>query len=171
MGAPDLLVDRVQTAIETNTPALLAYFLRRVEVPEDAADLLSDTLLVIWRRRAALPPEGTEARMWMFGVARKVLLTHRRAHRRRSALHDKLREELANAPRTETANVGHLDVRAAVTHLDALDQEIIRLTYWDGFTQAQAARLLRMPEGTIRSRHHRARQQLRRILSLPAPAH
>ncbi|MGI8947225.1 MAG: sigma factor-like helix-turn-helix DNA-binding protein [Ornithinimicrobium sp.] len=43
----------------------------------------------------------------------------------------------------------------------------MRLTYWDGFTLAQAARLPRMPEGTIRSRHHRARQQLRRILSPP----
>lgn len=166
MGAPET-DGRVQSAVEINTPALLGYFVRRVEVPEDAADLLSDTLLIIWRKRAVLPHDDTEARMWMFGVARKVLLTHRRTHRRRSALQDKLRDELAIAPRDATVDADHLDVRAALPHLDPLDQEIIRLTYWDGFTLAQASRLLRMPEGTIRSRHHRARQQLRRILSLP----
>lgn len=166
MGAPDAS-EQVQSTLETNAPALLGYFLRRVDIPDDAADLLSDTLLVIWRKRAALPPDSTEARMWMFGVARKVLLTHRRTRRRRSALHDKLRDELASAPQHATVDADHLDVRSALALLDSLDQEIIRLTYWDGFTLAQAARLLRMPEGTIRSRHHRARHQLRRILSLP----
>lgn len=166
MGAPDAN-DRVQTNLEVNAPDLLGYFLRRVEVPEDAADLLGDTLLIIWRKRSALPHDRTEARMWMFGVARKVVLTHRRSRRRRSALHDRLGEELARTPSHEAVDADLLDVREALTHLDSLDQEIIRLTYWDGFTLAQASRLLRMPEGTIRSRHHRARQQLRRILSLP----
>ncbi|MBA2695100.1 MAG: sigma-70 family RNA polymerase sigma factor [Actinobacteria bacterium] len=135
MGGPDLR-DRVQTTLDINTPALLGYFLRRVEIPDDAADLLSDTLLIIWRKRAALPRYNTEARMWMFGVARKVLLTHRRTRRRRSALHDKLRHELARTPQPQTVDTDHLDVRAALTQLDRVDQEIIRLTYWDGFTLA-----------------------------------
>ena len=163
MGGPEQA--HVEDAIEANTPALLAFFLRRAEVPEDAADLLSDTLLVVWRRRAAVPSESVEARMWMFGVARKVLLTQRRSSRRRSALHERLRAEVAHATRADDGTTDLSEVWEALLQLDHLDQEIIRLTYWDGFTLAEAARLLRAPEGTIRSRHHRARAELKRILN------
>lgn len=159
----------VQTAVETTAPALLAYFVRRVEVAEDAADLLSDTLLVIWRKASSIPRDETEARMWMFGVARRVLVTHRRTHTRRSALQDKLRAELAghtSAPSAEES----LDVRAAIETLEPLDQEILRLVFWDGFTQAEVARLLEMPEGTVRSRTHRAREHLRQVLAAPTRA-
>ena len=168
MGNRDADV-RARALVEANTGALLAYFLRRVEAPEDAADLLHNTLLVIWRKRAATPPDEVEARMWMFGVAGKVLLTHRRSLRRRSALHDKLRDELACDTQVEPTDPISVDVRVAINRLERLDQEIIRLTYWDGFTLAQAARLLRMSEGTVRSRHYRARQRLRALLSVPEP--
>lgn len=159
--------EHTHIVVEDNSPGLLAYFLRRVDSPEDAADLLAETLLVIWRRRDALPGDHTEARMWLFGVARKVLLTHRRTLHRRSALHDKLREELASAPRSTTADVDHLEVRDAIARLDSLDQEIIRLSYWDGFTLAQIAKMLRLADGTVRSRHHRALRSLRETLGRP----
>jgi RNA polymerase sigma-70 factor (ECF subfamily) len=162
MGALD--TDHVAAALEANAADLLGYFYRRLDEPEDAADLLAETALVLWRKANSLPGDGTAARMWMFGIARKVLSSHRRTTRRRSALQDKLREELAAAP-TNAAVEQDLDVRAALSTLARLDQEIIRLTYWDGFTQKQAAELLGIPEGTVRSRHHRARATLRRTLS------
>ncbi|MGI8535673.1 MAG: RNA polymerase sigma factor [Mycobacteriales bacterium] len=37
---------------------------------------------------------------------------------------------------------------------------------WEGFTQAQVARHLDLPEGTVRSRTHRARQRLREVLRM-----
>jgi len=157
MGAPE--PDLVQAAIEANTPALLAYFARRAS-PEDAADMFGDALLVAWRRAEDLPANPGEARMWLFGVARRVAADHRRSRRRRSALRDKLVTELATGG---AAPVDPVDerARAAVDQLRDLDREIIRLVYWDGFTLAETARLLERPEGTIRSRHHRARRQLR----------
>lgn len=151
--------DLVAAAVEANTSALLAYFARRAS-PEDAADMFGDALLVAWRRAEDLPADPGEARMWLFGVARRVAADHRRSRRRRSALQDKLVTELAAGG---AASVDSVDerARAAVDQLRELDREIIRLVYWDGFTLAEAARLLERPEGTIRSRHHRARRQLR----------
>lgn len=171
MDVLDLFGERAQSAVEQNSADLLAYFLRRVDVAADAADLLNDTLLVSWRKRAALPHDDAEARMWLFGIARKVMLNYRRSHRRRGELHERLREELAQATQPGTSVAEHLDVRAAITTLDSLDQEIIRLSYWDGFTLAQVARLLRLPEGTVRSRHHRALRRLQERLSLPSASH
>jgi RNA polymerase sigma-70 factor (ECF subfamily) len=71
-GKPDVRSTRMRTAVEGNGADLLAYFSRRVTPVEDAADLLADTLMAVWRRVADLPADGTGARMWMFGVARRV---------------------------------------------------------------------------------------------------
>ncbi len=115
---------------------------------------------MVWRKARTLPGDDTAARMWMFGIARRVLSTYRRTVRRHSALRDKLRAELAARP-NRSANAQDSELHTVLGILDQLDQEIIRLTYWDGFTQKEAAQILGLPEGTVRSRHHRARIALR----------
>lgn len=168
MDAPDS-GDRVVAMVEAASPDLLAYFVRRVDASDDAADLLGEALLVIWRRAASIPSDDQEARMWMFGIARNLLLTHGRSTRRRTKLEDRLRRELRGSLEASSSE-GDLGVLGLISRLDGTDQEIIRLTYWDGFTQKQVAQILGMPEGTVRSRHHRARASLRRMFgdaSLP----
>lgn len=162
MVAPDV-GGRISVVVESNSPDLLAYFLRRVEAAEDAADLLGDALLVIWRRAASIPADDQEARLWMFGIARNLSTTHSRTNRRRSALQAKLRSQLQDPAGASLED--DLDVRSLISRLSEIDQEIIRLTYWDGFTLKQAAQMLGMPEGTLRSRHHRARASLRQMLT------
>jgi RNA polymerase sigma-70 factor, ECF subfamily len=55
---------------------------------------MAETFLTSWRRLEEVPP-GPEARLWLYGVARRVLANHHRGQRRRSALADRLRGELA----------------------------------------------------------------------------
>lgn len=158
MGAAN---DRVQALAEHLAPDLLNYFARRVTPPADAADLLSDTLLVICRRAHHLPGDDQQARLWAFGVARKVLAGQRRSTRRRGALVTRLQEELER-----TDGVGHEDrsvehLHTALVTLDPLDREIIRLVHWEGFSQAEVAQILDRPAGTTRSRYARARAALR----------
>lgn len=76
----------VPALVARESSALLAYFARRVTPVEDAADLLGDTLVIVWRRQSSIPGDETRARMWLYGVARKVLSTHRRSTGRRHAL-------------------------------------------------------------------------------------
>jgi RNA polymerase sigma-70 factor (ECF subfamily) len=166
MGSPDRR-DRATRLMEEYSPALLAYFHRRVDAAE-AADLLNDTLLVVWRQARAVPDDDDQARMWMYGIARRVLATHRRSHRRRSALHERLQAELTNVSTEDPDEVRAL--REALTRLPEIDQEIIRLVHWDGFSQVEVAQLLEMPEATVRSRHQRARQRLRALLGAGSAA-
>lgn len=155
--------DRVTGLVEAEARALLGYFTRRLDGSSDAADLLGETLLVIWRRVNALPADPVEARMWMYGVAARVLSQHRRAGTRRTALTERLRIELQDTGGHEPETA--LAVRAALRSLDPVDAEIIRLVHWEGFTQAQVATILGKRPGTIRSRYHRARGQLHKLLS------
>lgn len=146
---------------------LLAYALRRVTEPADAADVVAETFVVAWRRIHEVPAGG-EARLWLFGVARRVLGNHRRGELRRSNLADRLRRELAElvvADPSDTVDDARV-VRVALARLDADDQEILRLTCWEGLTPAEAAVVLRVPAGTARSRLHRARSRLRAELRL-----
>src|SRR5690554_1101728 len=92
-----------------NFDRLLGYALRRVEVPEDAADVVSETFLVAWRRIRDLP-EGDEARLWLYGVARRILANHYRSQSRREQLGERLRAELS------TLTADHAD--RVATHAD-----------------------------------------------------
>src|SRR5215207_10059445 len=51
---------------------VLAYALRRAAGPEDAADVVAETFLTAWRRLPDVPPDP-EARLWLYGVARRIL--------------------------------------------------------------------------------------------------
>ncbi|MET0908990.1 MAG: sigma-70 family RNA polymerase sigma factor [Ilumatobacteraceae bacterium] len=155
-------VDRITGLVEQHSSALLSYFIRRVDDPADAADLLGDLLTVVWRRAGAVPVDETEARMWMFGIASRVLSTQRRGDQRRTALQERLRLELSVQSPRAVQDVA--DLQEAVGQLPDIDQEIIRLVHWDGFSQAEVAKLLDVPPGTVRSRHLRARRQLRSLL-------
>lgn len=158
--------ERVTQLVKAHSPALLAYFVRRVEDPADAADLLSDLLTVVWRRIRSIPRSDSEARMWMYGVARRVLSTHRRGIRRRTNLQEQLRANLSiQEPLRPTDEI---ELHEALRMLDPLDQEIVRLVHWDGLAQVEVGRLLGMPAATVRSRHSRARTQLRETLGAQA---
>lgn len=149
----------VERLVEDLAPDLLNYFLRRVNVAADAADLLGDTLLVIARRPSDLPADPQEARLWAFGVARKTLSTGRRSAWRRTVLIQRLGEQLTEDSRARPAE--HDALHATLERLVPLDREIIRLIHWEGFSQEEAARIVGKPSGTVRSRYTRARATLR----------
>lgn len=156
--------DVVRGLVERESRALLDYFVRRTQNPDDAADLLGETLLVLWRREASIPLDEIEARMWMFGVARRVLFGHRRSGARRTALSMRLGEQLAVASQSAVDARSGDDrdaVREAIAALPEIDREIVRLVYWDGFTLAEVARIMSLRAGTVRSRMARARERLR----------
>lgn len=161
---------RVETLARNEAGNVLAYFSRRVSTQADAADLLGDTLLVLWRRASSIPINDDEGRMWMFGIARKVLATHRRGMSRRLALADRLRSEIEGQPSSaaldgSTPTVPKDDrlevVMTSMAELSNSDREIIMLVHFDGFTTVEAAHLLRLRATTARSRYHRARNRLK----------
>lgn len=155
---------QIRDALHAEANALLAYFERRVEPREDAADLLAETMLQAWRRERSLPEDTVEARMWLFGIARNVLANHRRGQTRRTALMDKLRRHLRDpvAPSEEEA----IAVRDAVARLDPKQGELIRLVHWDGFSLAEAASILAVNPSTARGRYATGKAELRSTLGV-----
>jgi RNA polymerase sigma-70 factor (ECF subfamily) len=154
--------DRFRRLFAETERDLLAYALRRVDRAEDAADVVAETFLVAWRRLDRVPP-GDEARLWLYGVARRQLANQRRGHLRRSRLADRLRAELPAAVAAMRGPEDHriAAVQTALTRLDEEDREILRLTSWEGLAPSEIATVLGVPGVTVRSRLHRARKRLR----------
>lgn len=159
---------RVTELVEGEAGALLNYFARRTTTTDDAADLLGETLVVVGRRERTIPEDQVAARMWLYGVARKVLAGHHRSSRRRHALTERLSAELLTLP-TPVANGEASTVRDLLSALPNIDQELIRLVYWDGFTIEEAATILSVRPGTARSRLSRARARLRNLMNEHTP--
>lgn len=143
---------------------LFSYFLRRLESLEDAADATSETLIVLWRRRNSLPTDEIEIRKWAFGVARKVLSNASRGARRRSALTAKLvelyREDFDSSQFVDT------DLGEALMRIPSADRELVLLVAWEGFSVADAGRVLGIGASAARARYSRARKRLREHLAL-----
>jgi RNA polymerase sigma-70 factor (ECF subfamily) len=141
---------------------ILAYLLRRASQREDAADLLGEVYLSAWRRIDDIP-EGDSARLWLYGVARRVLANYHRRDRTVRKVAGVLRAELIAS---DVAVVDITDARIVAVHeaLDALDpdhRELLTLTAWERLTPAGIARMTGEAPGTVRVRLHRARTQLR----------
>ncbi|WP_231515465.1 RNA polymerase sigma factor [Herbidospora cretacea] len=145
----------------THYPAVMGYIRRRAALPDDAADAIAETFATAWRRRDAIP---AEARLWLFGVARRVLANQRRADHRHTALAERLRAELATRPHAEPDD-DPAAVRAAFARLGDLDREVLSLAGWEGLTTAEIATVLGCPQGVARVRLHRARKRLAGLLA------
>jgi RNA polymerase sigma factor (sigma-70 family) len=164
------LDDRFRDLYATQLTAILGYALRRVPAPEDAADVAAETFLIAWRRCAEIPP-GNDARLWLYGVARRVLANHVRGAGRRSRLGERLRIELAdqivvNDPADEVVQVR--TIRDAMARLDRPDREVLELTAWEQLAPREIAVALELSPEVVRTRLSRARARLRHLLEEPS---
>jgi RNA polymerase sigma factor (sigma-70 family) len=144
--------------------AILAYALRRVGDRENAADVVAETFLVAWRRIEEVPI-GTEARLWLYAVARRVIANLQRTERRRTRLGLRLAEALRTELATQPVPAGEAaEVLRAMAGLGEEDRELLLLVSWEELSPSEAATVLGISALAARSRLHRARRRLRALL-------
>ena len=159
--------DDLERLITATAGDVLRYFERRVTDRADAADCLSEVLLILWRDRDRVPNDAHEARLWMFGIARTILTATRRLSARRSAQVERLRVvfEAGAHPEAASSTDLALDVRAAIAELPAAQREVVQLHHWEGLPLVDIATITGVPASTVRSRYAAARTTLAAALS------
>ncbi|MFP5291172.1 MAG: RNA polymerase sigma factor [Actinomycetes bacterium] len=159
--------DALERVIAATASDVLRYFERRLPERADAADCLSEVLLVLWRDRDRVPDDPHEARLWMFGIARTTLTATRRIAARRAAEVERLRLALDTVvhPETTSATDLTLDVRSAIAALPAAQREVVQLHHWEGLPLVDIANVVGVPASTVRSRYAAARLALATALS------
>jgi RNA polymerase sigma factor (sigma-70 family) len=148
-------------------PAVHSYLSRRAGCQE-ADDLLEEVWVRAFRSRDRYD-ERLPALAWLYGIARNVLLGYFRSQhsipasdtgRRNLGESDPWHavDDRVDASRTVSGLTG------AVAALADEDREVLLLVAWEQLTPAEVAVVLDIPQGTARSRLHRARVQLRGFL-------
>jgi GDPmannose 4,6-dehydratase len=140
--------------------AVAAYVRRRVG-EHDATDLVAQVFLVAWRRFDVVPAPPDD-RLWLFGVARRLVADHRRSTTRRLKLHQRLGEGPAHPPGPpESFGLLRSQVDAAMAHLRPAERQVLRLVLWDDLSHAEAAAQLGCSPNAVELRYRRARAHFR----------
>ncbi len=162
--------DTFEALYRSTCDDLLRYLVRRCRDAEEAADLLAETYLTAWGKLDAVP-DGEAARLWLFGVARNLLLRSARRRRVADALIQRLAEGMRAAQvASSSSDPGHHDVRVAIAELSEQDREILTLTAWEGLAPREIARVMGISANVVRIRLHRARARIKKQLDLPGEA-
>ncbi|MFE5623426.1 RNA polymerase sigma factor [Streptomyces virginiae] len=136
-----------------------------------AEDVMSAAFLEAWRLRGTVDPEGGSLRPWLLGITTNIARNHCRSNRRfRAAAAAAAAAGAAAVPDHAEEVAGRLDDRrqiaATLAQLSALrrpEREVLLLCLCEGLEYAEAARVLGIPVGTVRSRLSRARTKLRKL--------
>ncbi|GBE21813.1 ECF RNA polymerase sigma factor SigE [bacterium BMS3Bbin01] len=138
----------------------------------DAADLTGDVFARAFRLRSGFDLSRENARPWLFGIAYRIIGDHlRKGWVRRSRgpaiaagwLGVQIDPAIDAVAAADVAQV-RADLVAALGKLHRRDREPLLMVALDGLSYREVAKILGIPVGTVRSRIHRARVQLRELL-------
>lgn len=138
---------------------------RRLLPGSEAEEAVQEALIRAWtRRHACRSPEAPLP--WILEITRNE--SRRLLARSTRLRHAAGGEPAACEPQGEdeaiTSVTTRVTVEQALAGLVDADRRVLRLRYADDLTQADVARRLGIPEGTVKVRLHRARGRLRTIL-------
>ncbi len=132
-----------------------------------AEDLVQETLLRAWRHPRVLDQSQRSARAWLCTVARNLAIDEWRSRRSQVEV---VTDTLPEDPRAFRADE-EIDrrlqswvVAEALAQLSADHRAVLVECYYRGRSVAEAARVLDVPEGTVKSRAHYALRALRLVL-------
>ncbi len=144
-----------------------AFAARRLGSPHEVADAVAEVFTIAWRRFDKIPPPPQD-RLWVFGVARRVVAGQRRSRVRHGSLVRRLatQEPTPAPPQGAVEDPSHDQLRRAIESLRSVDRDALLLVLWDGLTHAEAAEVLECSVNAVGIRVHRAKRRVRSALVL-----
>jgi RNA polymerase sigma-70 factor (ECF subfamily) len=144
---------------------LRSYFRNRLRgAPEDAEDLVQETLVALHTRRSSYDP-SYPLTAWMYAIARYRLIDHLRRIKRRGP-HSSIDDHDLGAPDADLdASDARRDVTTLLDKLPAKQQTAIRLVKLEEKSVREAADITGLSESDIKISIHRGLKTLMRIMA------
>ncbi|MET9699746.1 sigma-70 family RNA polymerase sigma factor [Streptomyces sp. NPDC006529] len=151
----------IRAVYEEHGHALLAYATRLTGDRAAAEDVVQETVIRAWRHAEVLVNGKGSVRGWLLTVARNIITDRYRAKAARPP-------EVSGSAAAPPVEQDHADsVVDSMTVLGALDRltpehrEVIKELYYRQLSVTEAADVLGIPAGTVKSRSHYALKALR----------
>jgi RNA polymerase sigma-70 factor (ECF subfamily) len=133
---------------------------------ETANDVLQDVFVNIWKKIESYDPSKGRLFTWMLNVARNAAIDKVRSKG--------FRDSLKNQPLSETvdisvglatsAPINDVGLRKVISKLKEEQRVLIDLSYFQGFTHEEIAKVMNIPLGTVKTRIRTALIQLRTLI-------
>ncbi len=162
-GSPE---EGLRALYDGHAPVLLAYALRLTGGDRARAeDIVQETLVRAWRNLDRLDASAGPVRPWLFTVAQRLAIDAHRARRARPP--ETGDAALASVPGLDEleATLDRIVVTDALDSLSPEHRAVIVETYYRGRSVAEAAQVLGIPPGTVKSRCHYALRALKLALA------
>lgn len=150
-----------------HAPMLIGFLSARLNNRQIAEEILQDVMLAAWENAAAF--EGrSKVKTWLLTIARNRAIN---AYRKRRVP----QMQLDDAFELQSEDTGPMEatlradqqeaVRAAIQELPDEQREVLILVFYHQLSGPEVAEVLGISQGTVKSRLHRAKTALKRILS------
>ena len=141
---------------------LYVFAYRRLGDRQAAEEVVQDTLVRAWRHADDYDPERGSVATWLFGIARNLVIDQARSRAART-------RSLMSAPPPQMVDTGgEIDrmletwqVAEALAELSTAHRDVIIACYHRGYPVVDAAELLGVPVGTVKSRLYYGLRALR----------
>jgi len=145
--------------------ALLTIIRNIVSDEELANDILQEVFVKVWKQIESY--DSTKGRLftWMLNIARNASIdTIRSKGYQNSQQNRELTEDVYIAGGTSEIRIDQIGLRKVVHSLKQEYKVLVELSYFQGYTQDEIAKMLGIPLGTVKTRLRTALIQLREII-------
>lgn len=162
--------DDPKDALPDHLPALRAFAISLTGNVALADDMVQDTVVKAWTHIDSFQP-GTNMRAWLFTILRNTFYSHTRKRRRELPDPDGVHAASLYEKPAHDSKLAMTDFRAAFAKLSPEHREILLLVGASGFSTQEAAAMIGIAEGTVKSRASRARARLSALLGMAEGEH
>ena len=154
----------LRSLYERHAPWLTLRLTRRCSDPGIVEEVVQDTFVAVWRGARRYRGQG-EVAAWVWGIGIRRLIDRLRTRPLPIPTALDRGGVVASAEEEVLLNVEHGDLGMALDRLSPELRAVMQATVLDGLTTREAAKLLGIPQGTVKTRLMRARHELREALA------
>ncbi|MDR0810105.1 MAG: RNA polymerase sigma factor [Gemmobacter sp.] len=155
----------IRDELPAHLPALRAFAISLTRNMATADDLVQDTIVKAWSNIDKFTP-GTDLRAWLFTILRNTFFSDRRKRKREVADPDGIHAQGLFEKPHHDGRLAFADFSRAFDELSPEHREVLILVGANGYSCEEAAEMMGVAVGTVKSRTSRARARLARLLGL-----
>lgn len=152
-------------ALVTHLPALRAFAISLTRNVAAADDLVQDTIVKAWTNIEKFEA-GTNLQAWLFTILRNTFYSSLRKHRREVADPEGVHAQNLFVRPDHDGRLAYGEFQRAFDQLSPEHREVLILVGASGFSCEEAAQMMGVAVGTVKSRTNRARKRLAELMHL-----